>query len=53
MKELIKEYRRLEKSGNHFEIEAFLESNSENELLLSLIEFKRALIPAIVDRFSK
>lgn len=53
MKELIKEYRRLEESGNDFEIKAFLESNSQNELLISLIEFKRVLIPAIADRFSK
>ena len=51
-RELLQEHRRLEKI-DPTAAQALLEANKGNEIFVSLVQFRRELLPEIVRRFSK
>lgn len=51
-RELLQEHRRLEKI-DPTAAQALLEANKGHEIFVSLVQFRRELLPEIVRRFSK
>lgn len=51
-KALVKEYRRLLATGDLAGAEALVDTNSKNQLFLSLVGLRKVLIPAMVEKFT-